>query len=429
MTNLDKIYEEVDTLERDHVIEIMKKLIGVDTTVPPGSTYRDYVDIIAPYFKELGFTLEEVVVPEDLVKQIPYPLEGPRINLVASKDYGVDNDVTFYGHMDVVPASDDEERKWRFPPFVATMIKSGKIYGRGTSDMKGAMACLILALQIIEKLNLISKYNITVLNCTDEEVGLWPGVRYLAEQGYIKGTVFCMEGIVNPMITVGTAGALDVIVESFGRSCHSGMNFLGINALEETIPILNELMNLKQVVEARESKKVPGFPRFGTGEQGNMTPMFNLDVIHSGMKSNIVPGFCTLTINRRIIPDENIEDVKKEINEAIERGKSKSKLLDVRTTYKYNYPPMTSNPNAPDITRIKRVIMEVQKIPENKIQMMGIAGSTDMGFVSEILKTDDIIFYGVGNAGSNNHGVNEYIRLKDLLLFIKEIIVFLCAEL
>jgi len=427
--NLEQIYNVVDNLDREKVMSVMRTFINIDTTVPPGNAYRQYVDALIPFFRNLGYSLEEVVVPEELVEQIPYPLEGPRINLVATKNFGCDKDVSFYGHMDVVPAPNDGEKKWRFPPFEATMIGSGKIYGRGTSDMKGAMVCLILALQIIEELKLTPKYNINVMNCTDEEIGIWPGIRYLAEKGYVKGTVFCMEGVINPIIPIGTAGALNVTVESFGRSCHSGMNFLGINALEETVPILVELMKLKKIVEARESKNIPGLPRFGTGEKRNMTPMFNLDIIHSGTKTNIVPDLCTLTINRRVIPDENLEDVKEEISEAIERGKAKSKLLDVKTTFVYDYPPMVADPNALDITKMKKVMMEVQKVPENKIMVIGNAGSSDMGFVSEILKTKDIIFHGVGNPGSNDHAVNENIKLKEVKTYIKELIVFLCADL
>jgi succinyl-diaminopimelate desuccinylase len=428
MINKKEIFQVVDDLSPDRIMSVMKALINIDTTVPPANTYREYVNALKPFFSDLGYIITEVQLPEDLVKEIPYELEGPRINLVASKDFGQKKDVSFYGHMDVVPAPNEGEQKWRFPPFEVTMIKSGKIYGRGTSDMKGSMVCLILALQIIEKLNLTPKYNIHVLNCTDEEIGIWPGIRYLAENGYVKGTVFCMEGVVNPIIVVGTAGALNVIVESIGRSCHSGMNFMGVNALEETVPILMELMKLKKIVETRESKIIPGLPRFGTGEKRNMTPMFNLDIIHSGTKTNIVPDLCTLTINRRVIPDENIEDVKKEIAEAIERGRAQSKLLDVKTTYIYDYPPMKADPNAPDITRIKKVIMKVQNVPEEKVFIVGNAGSTDMGYVSEILNTNDIIFHGVGIIGSNSHGVNEYIRMKDVLTYIKELIIFLCDD-
>lgn len=429
MENLNDVFSEVDGLDDEKIMDIIRTLININTTVPPANTYRQYVDAISPYFKDLGFTLEEVTLPEEVVKKIPYPIEGPRVNLVATKDYGQDKFVSFYGHMDVVPAPTDGEKKWRFPPFEATMIKSGKIYGRGTADMKGAMACLILALQIMEKLNLKPKYDIRVLNCTDEELGGEPGVKYLAEKGYVKGTVFCMEGVTSPMIIVGCAGALNVIVESIGRSCHSGMNFMGINALEETVPIMVELMELKKKVEVRESKDIPGFPRLGSGEKRNMTPMFNLDVIRSGDKSNIVPNLCTLTINRRFIPDENVEDVMKEISEAIERGKAKSKLLDVKTTFIYDYPPLRVDPNAPDVKRMKKVMSRVLKISEDKIVKFGMSGSTDMGNVCEILDTRDIIMRGCGGPGSNSHGVNETIKMKDVKIYIKELITFLCADL
>ena len=165
LEKLDDVYREVDGLDDAKIMDIMKTLISIDTTVPPANTYREYVNAVSPYFKNLGFTLEEVTLPEEVVKEIHYPIEGPRINLVATKDYGQDKFVSFYGHMDVVHAPTDGEKKWRFPPFEATMIKSGKIYGRGTADMKGAMVCLILALQIIEKLNITPKFNVRVMNC------------------------------------------------------------------------------------------------------------------------------------------------------------------------------------------------------------------------------------------------------------------------
>jgi len=55
---------------------------------------------------------------------MPHPLEGPRVNLVATKDYKQKPQITFYAHMDVVPAPNERQEKWRFPPFEATMIKS-----------------------------------------------------------------------------------------------------------------------------------------------------------------------------------------------------------------------------------------------------------------------------------------------------------------
>ncbi len=429
LEDLEQIFKEVDNLDKDVIMDILRKLVSIDTTVPPGDSYREYVDAISPYFKELSYNLEEVIVPDNLVKQIPYPLKGPRINLVATKEFGKDQDITFFGHMDCVPASDEGAEKWRFPPFEPTMIKSGKIYGRGVADMKGSMVCLILALQLIEKLKLTPRYNIRVLNCTDEEIGLYPGIRYLAEQGYVRGTAFCMDFSIDPILLMGAAGNLDVEVEAIGRSSHSGLSFLGINALEGMVPILVELMNLKKEVEERQSEDIPGFPRYKTSEKRNMTPLFNLDIIEAGKKSNIIPDLCRLTINRRIIPDEIYEEVKQEISDAIERGKQKSNLLEVKTTYKYDYPPLRVDINAPDIQRIKKVIKLVQNIPEEKLRIIGMAITFDAGYVAQILNTQDIILRGVANAGSNAHRVNETIKLKDIKTFIKEILVFLCEDL
>ena len=428
LVDFNRIFEEVKNLDRERIMELMRTLINIDTTVPPGNSYRKYVDTISPYFKYLGYNLEEVIVPEELIKQIPYPLEGPRINLVATKEFNQEKYVTFCGHMDVVPASDEGNEKWRFPPFEATMIKSGKIYGRGVGDNKGPMICLILALQIIEKLKLTPKYNIRVLNCTDEEIGIYPGLRYLAEQGYVKGTVFSIDYGIEPMILVGASGVLDIEINTIGRSSHSGLSLLGVNALEEMVPILVELIDLKKKVELRQSKEIPGFPDPKTKEKRNLSPLFNLDVIKSGEKANIIPDLCKLMINRRVIPDESIEEVKAEIIEAIKRGKAKSKALDVRIKFEYSNPPVKVDINSPEIQRIIKVIQLVHKIPEEKIHITGLNLTFDVGFVAQILKTQEIIIRGVATAGSNTHGVNETIRLKDIKKFIKEIIMFLCAD-
>ena len=157
--------------------------------------------------------------------------------------------------------------------------------------------------------------------------------------------------------------------------------------------------------------------------------MFNLDLIKSGQKSNIVPNSCILTINRRIIPDEKYEDVKQEILETVERGKAKSKALDVKTTFNYMYPALRINPNSPRINRIRKVMSLVQNVLEEEIPMFGMGGSLDMSFVSQILNVEDIIIHGLGTLGSNAHGVNESVNLKDIRIYIKELLVFLCADL
>jgi succinyl-diaminopimelate desuccinylase len=427
MNSLESVFKEIEKIDHHTIMHLMTKLCSINTTVPPGNSYREYVDAISPIFKNLGYNVEEVLVPEDLIEQIPSSLSGPRINLVSSKYFNRSKDITFFGHMDVVPAVDQGDETWKFPPFEPT-LKGGKIFGRGVADNKGAMVCLILALQIINKLKLIPKYNINVLNCTDEEIGFYPGARYLAEKGYVKGVIFCMDFSIDPILLLGSAGDLDVEIETIGRSSHSGLSFMGINALEAMIPILNELMKLKKTVEKRQSRDIPGFPDPLTTQKKNMSPLINLDVITAGQKSNIIPGSCHLIINRRIIPDENYEDVKRELLEAIERGKENTNALDVKVRFDYSYPPLKVDVNSPEVQKIKKIIMMVQNIPEERIRKQGMAITFDIGYVAQILKTQNIIIRGVAYGGSNTHGINEHIRIRDIKKFIKEILAFLCGD-
>ena len=427
MTSLESLFEEVDNIDNQSIMNLITKLCSIDTTAPPGNTYREYIDVITPLFKELGYNTKEVAIPDDLVAQIPYPISGPRINLVATKNFGQSKDITFFGHMDVVPAADQGTDKWKFPPFEPT-LKGGKIYGRGTADNKGPMVGLLLALQLIERLKLTPNYNINVLNCTDEEIGFYPGARYLAENGFAKGVIFCIDFSVDPILLLGSAGDLDVEIETIGRSSHSGLSFMGVNALEAMIPILDELMELKRLVESRQSRDIPGFPDPLTSQTKNMIPLLNLDLINAGQKSNILPGDCRLIINRRIIPDEKYDDVKTEIMDAIERGKARSNALDVKVRFDYSYPPLKVNIKSSDVQKIKKVIMRVHNIKEEKIREQGMAITFDIGFVAQVLKTENIIIRGVSYGGSNTHGVNEHIRIKDMKKFIKEILAFLCGN-
>ena len=75
--------------------------------------------------------------------------------------------------------------------------------------------------------------------------------------------------------------------------------------------------------------------------------------------------------------------------------------------------------------RIKKVMSLIQGVSEDAIAGVGSSGSTDMGFLTNY----DVLIHGNSSVISNAHGVNETIKFKDVITYIKEIIVFLCADL
>jgi succinyl-diaminopimelate desuccinylase len=420
--SVEQVFKAVEQ-KRDRIINLLRDLIKIPTVVPPGNNYADLVDFVEPLFKNLGFNTERVIVPDEHIKAIPYPLEGPRINLVATREHGKKEAVTIYAHMDVVPI----EEPWTKDPF-AGIVENGKLYGRGACDMKSGIAGMLVAFEVMNELNLTPHFNLICTLCTDEEIGVYPGIYHLAKEGYVKGHILNTElGTQLPIIMGGVAGMVDVTIRTKGRSCHSGMNFLGINAVEEMVPILVELLKLKKEVEKREST-VPLIPALRSlgAPSDQMTPMFNLDIIRGGNKANIVPSECELLINRRYIPEENYEDIVEEIRAAIERGQANSKALDVEVTFTHaNYPFKADTENQYS-QKMRAALKAVHGYQDSDFVYGGASGSTDMGFVAHALNTDK--FIGVGAITLDNisaHQPDEWVRIDDLLNMTKQLVHYL----
>jgi succinyl-diaminopimelate desuccinylase len=403
----------------DYITDILQKIIRVDTSVPPGENYEKLVDIVEPDFKKFGYETERVIVPDEKVKQMPWPLSGERVNLVATMKSDKP-EVSAYAHMDVVPI----DEPWSQDPFGGEVI-DGKLYGRGTVDMKGSIACFLGAAKVLFDMGIEPKFSVNCCLCTDEELGVYPGARYLAEEGYFSNHLMWLElGAMEPIVTIGAAGSVRVDLTAVGKSCHSGMNYLGINAVEELIPIMQELLNLKADVEKRLSR-IPTFP-LPDCPYDKMTPMFNLNIINGGTKENIVPATCELTINRRYIIEEKFDDVIKEIEEAIEKGRKKSKLADISINVVHSYPPVELDRENPAIKKM----LEAKKAVKGYEHFIygGISGSTDLGFVAQALKPKKVEAAGFGLIRATNilaHAVDEFVYVEDLVDMTKELVYYM----
>ena len=417
--DMKKAMARIEGLQ-DYLVDMLSKIIAVDTSVPPGLNYDKLIDIVEPEFQALGFETKRVVMPQELVEQIPEKLEGDRVNLVASLKNGKPK-VSLYAHMDVVPAESD----WTMDPFTP-VVKDGKLYGRGAVDMKYAIACMLGAAKAMKALGLEPNYEMDCLLCTDEEVGVYPGARYLAEQGYFSPHMMWLElGALEPIFLLGTAGAARIDITGMGKSCHSGSNYLGINAFEEMMPIINELLALRDEVQARRSD-IPAFPLPDIPAEV-MTPMFSMTVMRSGNKDNMVPGEARLTINRRYLPEEKYEDVVEEIRQAVERGRARSKLLDVKFQAANAFYPVAIDSGSPAAQKQRQALKDV--LGYDGLIEGGLSASTDLGFVLEAMggeKFDIATFGNVRLATMTAHAADEHCNVRDLVELTKLMVHYLC---
>ena len=412
------VFAAVDAREGSF-LKLLGQIINVDNSNPPGCNYDVLVDEIAPWFEAAGFDTERVIIPPALVRTIPLPLDGDRVNLVATRRAGKPP-LTIYAHMDTVPV----EEAWNSDPFSAE-LRDGRIYGRGVADMKGTIASLITALEVMHALKLEPVWDLIACICTDEEIGVYPGIWHLAKEGYVHAPVLCLEGSQDPVLRLGSNGSVDVTITVTGISAHSGANYNGINAIEESVPILNELLVLKREVESRRSA-LPLAP--APNAPDHLRPMFNIDIIHAGVKSNIMPATCTIVVNRRFIPEERYEDVEREMREAVARGQAQGHAKAVNVSFMQAYPAYYQSADHPLAHKLVAALKRVQGYSDADFVRTGSGGSTDMANVAQTLGTDQIATVGLGRMGeSRAHGANENVRLTDALAHIKELIYLFCA--
>jgi len=395
-------------------IRTLDELVRIQTQVPPGENYEKAMDYAASRLKDLDFKVEKLIMPRELFeKKNPRlkHLKGERVNICAAKNCGADKMLLINTHLDVVPAS----ASWSVPPFECTE-KDGRIFGRGVADSKGGVAALFTVLSAIDELDIKPRYNLNIALTTDEEMGPYSGLCYLADLGKLKADYFLSMDGDSDNITIASNGNVDWQIDVFGKSYHSGSSFLGVNAIEKAVPVMNGLLELKAKVETRRSKVPASMAISQNAGIDTLMPVLNINVINGGVKQNIVPDRCTLKGDRRYIPEEKFSDVCKEMNDAISIVMKKHPDIDLKMSCDNIYAPMLTDMNNPWVKEIKRVADEVTG---RDMKCTGAQGSLDVAYAVKATGLPACCF-GIGRSmESNVHADNENIRVEDMVMFTK----------
>ncbi len=370
-------------------VQILKDLISVDTTVPPGRNYEKAIDYLAPLFKGAGCETEKVYLP----KEVCNGQEG-RLNLIAHRRRPGKQRLIFYTHIDVVPAEGWDA----FTP----KPENGKIYGRGSCDNKGAITALLLALEKVKDKTL--KYDTSAVVTVDEEISHAGAEEIRFIRPYLEpvaGAYFFSLDCEAGAVMVASLGGINIEVKVKGKSAHQGRPKLGENAVEKAIPVMNALMALKEKVAKRRSR-IPSDPAMG-GEF--MEPNLSITVIHGGIKANIIPDECLITVARRLIPEENIDEAEKEIMDVLNSVPGvrwESKVLSRNPTVPTSY-------DEPVTGELAGIIKSVY----GKTGKIGLMGGQPYAPVSLEWKAK-VFGTGVSGTAQNAHGKDEFVYLKDI---------------
>ena len=404
--------------EAESAVVDLGRMIAVDTTFPPGLGYDAFADLMESFVGPLGFSSERVVVPEELWRTTHGPAAGSRTNLIALRKTGRPN-CGLYFHVDTVPAA----AGWRSDPL--RMERAGdRLVGLGAADMKGCIAAIVLALRATQACGVELAYDPVLLFCTDEEGGLYPGIRYLAEQDRLPEHLLNFNGSAEARVWAGCFGLFNLLVRVHGQAVHAGegnRQGAGVNAIDGALPLLNAIAALKAEIATRLSDlpPPPGRPP--------LAAQLNIATIRGGTAGGQVPALVELTLNRRYAPEERFDEALAEIETVIHRCVAAVPGLSVETELVGHLMP-TADPDGPHWPRWQAAISAGFGYHPEQFRKWGAASCSDFGWVQRATGRREVLLGGLGRPERNIHAPGEYTTVTDIVALARTVLSYLAAD-
>ena len=407
----DSLFQRIEA-KRDDLVALTQDLVRIPTVNPPGDAYTDCAEFLGKRLKTRSFE-----VAYHRAEGAPGDSDQyPRTNVIGRIEGQRPGPcVHFNGHLDVVQVG----QGWTVDPFAAE-VRDGRIYGRGTCDMKGGLAAAVIAVEALLEEHPAFPGALEVSGTVDEETGGFGGVAYLAKQGFFSkprvDQVIIPEPLNVDRVCLGHRGVWWSEVETFGRIAHGSMPFLGGSAIRHMTAFLNLLEERLYPALDRRQTQMPVVP------EGARRSTLNLNSLHGGesehfegMPSPCVADSCRVVLDRRFLIEESLDAVKAEVIELLDE------LAQHRPNFRYEirdvmeFIPTMTEKDAPVVQAVASGIRSVLgKEPEYVIS----PGTYDQKHVVRIGHLQDCIAYGPGILDLA-HQPDEYVGIDELVASAK----------
>jgi succinyl-diaminopimelate desuccinylase len=397
--------------KRDDLIALTQDLVRIPTLNPPGRDYRLICEYLEQRLKKHGFECQLIRAegtPGDSEKY-------PRWNIVARREGKAPGEcVHFNSHTDVVEVG----AGWTFDPFGGE-ISDGKIYGRGTCDMKGGLAASIIAAEAFIEVHPDFQGAIEISGTADEETGGYGGVAYLAEKGFFDPArvqhVIIPEPLNKDRICLGHRGGWWAEIETKGEIAHGAMPFLGDCAVRHMGAVLQEFEEKLFPAMAARYTEMPVVP------EGARQSTMNINSIHggeaepeegfTGLQAHCVPDSCRIVIDRRFLVEESLDSVRDEVTGLLEGLRSSRANFDYAITERNSVLPSMTDKEAPVV---RTVAGAIEAVMGKEPTYVASPGSYDQKHIDRIGKLKNCIAYGPGILDLA-HKPDEYIGIDDMI--------------
>jgi acetylornithine deacetylase/succinyl-diaminopimelate desuccinylase len=389
----EKVIKQID---HEDTLRLLRELIGIPS-------HRDIPEQESRIAEYIANRLEKSGIDVKLREVDKY-----RPNVIATiKGSGEGHSLMLNGHTDTVPVYG-----WKIPDpraleIFSGEVRDGKVFGRGSADMKGGLAAMMGAMEAIKKSGVKLKGDLVFTGVVGEEGSCSIGTQEILRNG--PRTDFAIVGEATKLnVSTANRGSWDFVITVQGRTAHSGEPEKGINAIVKTA----------KIIDALEREIVPMFKRRKHRLLGHS--VMNVSKIEGGIYGDVVPDLCKLSVRIRYNTFYSREDLKEIVEGVLQRLRDEDPELDAEVTTTFRRCPWrwgevtlvglpSEIPEHNEIVSALRQNMKV--VTGNYPKIVGSKGWADAAL---LVNEADIpaVMFGPGNGGA--HSPSEYLEIDQL---------------
>lgn len=365
--NLENLYQKIDSY-KDESIKMQEDFVAIPalSSVNGGDGELKKSLKIKEYMDKIGYdSFEEINAPDDRVTS------GIRPNhIYRMKGKNSSRTIWIMSHIDVVPPG--EARLWNTDPY-KIKVDGDLIYGRGTEDNHQGMISSILAFKALKEMSVKPEYDVALLFVSDEETHSDYGIKYILKQNkdiFTKDDIIIIPDAGKPdscLIEVAEKSILWMKFTVTGKQTHASRPNAGVNAFKAGSVLVMKLYELNKIF----GKSDPVFsPPTSTFEPTKKEP--------NVPNANTIPGEDVFYYDCRILPDYNLDDILKKVDEIC---REVEKAENVKISYETPTKEIAAPVTAPDADVVKRLAKSIKAVTGRDAKPMGVGGGTVAAYI------------------------------------------------
>ena len=327
---------------------------------------------------------------------------GQRPCLVARwKGAGDGQSLILNGHVDVVPPGDPNA--WTEEPW-SGIVRDGKLYGRGSCDMKGGIVAGLLAVRMLKELGIQPRGDVLLEFVIGEETG---GVGTLATllKGYTADAAILLEPTELKLCPVGS-GAASFRLHVQGRAAHGSMRMEGVSAIEKFAVLHKAIMDFET-----ERHRTFRHPLYNDG----LAAPISVGKLQAGDWPSSVPDLLVAEGRYGVFPDEPISEARTKFQEAVANASNADEWLRICPPKIEWFEGQFESASTPLESKLLSLLQKTHhEVTGNETSMRGVPYGSDLRFFTNYARIPAVL-YGPGSV-LQAHSANEFISIEEMML-------------